>query len=142
MIRVEDKITENIIQLLFDLNWNDVVKQQNAIIELTKRTDYDLRLFIAPLHYELCKNHDVWWKDIAEGCARVINNKSDKEIITALPELFVWFQDLNWPGGDIVAARLKKIPYFKIEKYVNETIIKAQQKNDDEWVKWLSCLTK
>jgi hypothetical protein len=135
-------MTSEIRTLLLELDWNNKEKQNRAIKALSNRKDYDLKVLISPLQVELYDTNEIWWKDVAEGCAIVISIKSDGEIISLLPDLLVWLQDLNWPGATIILDRLKKILYSKIEAYVNQAITKAKIDNDDQWVEWLNLLRK
>lgn len=135
-------MTGDIIKLLSELNWNNKEKKTIAIKVLSSRKDYNFKMLIAPLQNEFYENQGIWWKDIALGCAIILSNKSDSEIINLLPDLLVWLQDLNWPGAVEVFERLKKIPYLLIKKYLNDTIYKAQIENDDQWIEWLTLLKK
>ena len=57
--------------------------------------------FIQPLTPEHNKN--VW-----EGCAVIIAEKSDEDLKPYLVELLGWLQDMNWPGADCILDRLRR----------------------------------
>ena len=57
--------------------------------------------FIQPLTPEHNKN--VW-----EGCAVIIAEKSDEDLKPYLVELLGWLQDMNWPGAFCILNRLQR----------------------------------
>ena len=48
-------------------------------------------------------NKNVW-----DNCALIISEKEDLELFPYLFELFMWIQDLNWPGAFCIVERLKE----------------------------------
>ena len=108
-----------------------------AVKELSYRDDYDLSDLIAPFHYKKFNERFDNWKAYAQGCAIVICNKTDEQIIKLLPDLFTWFQDLNWPGGYEILTRLNKIPKEILEDYRQEAVKIATEENDEEWKEFL-----
>lgn len=61
-------MTSEIRTLLLELDCNKR-KQNKAIKALSNRKDYDLKVLISPLQVELYDTNEIWWKDVAEGCA-------------------------------------------------------------------------
>lgn len=57
--------------------------------------------FIQPLTPEHNKN--VW-----EGCAAIIAEKSDENLKPYLVDLLGWLQDMNWPGAFCILNRLQR----------------------------------
>lgn len=133
-------MNSDIQKLLLELDWNNKETHTIAIKELSNRKDYDLKVLIAPLQIDFFERHNIRWKNVALGCATVISSKSDDEIMSILPDLLIWFQDLNWPGAVEILERLKKIPYSQIEKHINDSISRARQEHDEQWIEWLTIL--
>ena len=126
---------------LVNLSWDSPKKVfDTAIKELSFRDDYDLKELIVPFYAAKFDERFDNWKAFAQGCAIVICNKTDEQIIKLLPELFAWFKDLNWPGGHEIFMRLNKIPKEILEDYRKQAIRIAIDENDDEWIKFLECI--
>lgn len=115
-----------------------VEKYEEAVLELSKRNDYDLRKLILPIRYKEFDDKGMYWKEYSRGCAIIICNKSDEEIISLFPDLFIWFQDINWPGGIELLRKLNKFPKEALEIHRQKAIQKAKEENDDTWIEYLN----
>lgn len=71
-------------------------------------------------------------KDCWENCARIIFQQPDDVIVQYASSLFFWLQDPNWPGADIISARLKKLPKNILALLLKEALETAQ--NDEDWL--------
>lgn len=60
-----------------------------------------INVFLQPSHPEHNKN--VW-----ENCAKVLAERSDRELRPYLHELFQWLLDMNWPGARCIFGRLTR----------------------------------
>lgn len=91
--------------------------------------------FILPISPEYSKN--VWL-----NCAKIIDEKTDQELVPYLSKVLEWLQDLNWPGTFIIIERLKRFNGQLLLKPFIEAMEKACGKNseDQEWASYLAIL--
>ena len=115
------------IDELFEmLSWNSSEEvQQQGIVEAKKIKN--LSVFIRPI-----ESKSMW-----ENCAQIICSKSDSDLERYLPELFLWLQDMAWPGAETVYTRLKKIPQCKISFAYALSVDTAKKLNDKPWLQVL-----
>ena len=91
-----------------------------------------LSVFMQPVEYKLS------WKN----CAKVICEKTDKELNSYKYEMLEWLQDLNWPGAFLIMERLEKM---NPQLLLNATIYAVKQAlllKDNEWLTYMSYLLK
>ena len=104
--------------------------QEEAIREARKIKS--LSIFMQPIEYKLS------WKN----CAKVICEKTDKELDTYICEMLKWLRDLNWPGAFLIMERLEKM---NPQLLLNATIYAVKQAillKDNEWLTYMSYLLK
>lgn len=83
--------------------------------------------FIQPLTPEHNKN--VW-----EGCAVIIAEKSDEDLKPYLVELLGWLQDMNWPGAFCILNRLQRYAdNNSLRDAINICIEKARKCRNEVW---------
>ena len=120
------------IDTLFEmLDENQPIEvQEDAIREARKIKS--LSVFMQPVEYK-------WsW----ENCAKVICEKTDKELNSYKYEMLEWLQDLNWPGAFLIMERLEKM---NPQLLLNATIYAVKQAlllKDNEWLTYMSYLLK
>ena len=117
----------NIDEIMEMLDWNKNEEEQRRGIELAKEIKC-INVFMQP-----------YGKNLWENCAKILYDKTDKELQPYLSRLFEWVQDLNWPGALIILERLKK--YEKNDVFimcVNEIKLYAQAVNDEIWLENLN----
>ncbi len=74
-------------------------------------------------------------KSLWENCALVLSKKTDERLNPWLIDCFIWLQDMNWPGAEIIADRLKIMRDTENYEYNKEKAIKiAEITNDEEWI--------
>ena len=113
------------------LSWNNSdYEQQRAIDSIIIGNIEDARSYILPKGRK-----DCW-----ENCDRVLTSMDEELFISILPELFEWFQDLNWPGYEIIANRLFHLPKNIVQPAFDKAIHSAQSVGDYEWEDNLICL--
>lgn len=115
-------------QYIKKLHWNISNEEFNEIkkcIDLDTSIDYNT--FILP------KEGKEYW----ENCAKILVQLDDGELIKLFPKILEWFQDLNWPGGNIVLDRINKMPGSIIEDFILQCIDEAILKNDIIWIEFL-----
>ena len=104
--------------------------QEDAIREARKIKS--LSVFMQPVEYKLS------WKN----CAKVICEKTDRELNSYKYEMLEWLQDLNWPGAFLIMERLEKM---NPQLLLNATIYAVKQAlllKDNEWLTYMSYLLK
>jgi hypothetical protein len=63
----------------------------------------------------------------------------DETISLLAYDLMGWFQDANWLGADIIAARLKSLPPEMLNDAVRAAKRRAGETNDPEWLYHIAC---
>ena len=77
-------------------------------------------------------------KDCWQECAQQLAGMTDEALNPFLPDLMEWFQDLNWPGTEIIARRLEALPEEKLRKAFEIAKARASAQRDDEWLENLT----
>ncbi len=112
-----------IIKMLSEYNSEEV---QQKGIELAKNT------YIGHL-IQPCVDGET--KSLWENCAKAISERTDDELKLWLLPCSFWLQDMNHPGAEIIAERLKA--FFSKEKLMQEkrkAIKIAEIIGDEEWL--------
>lgn len=122
-------------KILSMLNWDNPKIIQIIGITLGRRIK-DLSLFMQPIKIEDKIYSKKYWKN----CSIILYEKSDEELKKYLPDLFEWIQDINWSGSFRIYFRLKKFSSIMIEEPLIEAIDKAIEKNDVNWLNYISGL--
>ena len=104
--------------------------QEEAIREARKIKS--LSVFMQPVEYKLS------WKN----CAKVICEKTDKELNSYKYEMLEWLQDLNWPGAFLIMERLEKMDSQLLVHAVGYRVKQALLLKDNEWLTYMSYLLK
>ena len=92
--------------------------------------------FIQPLTPEHNKN--VW-----EGCAVIIAEKSDEDLKPYLVELLGWLQDMNWPGAFCILERLRRMVRDPLFQSAYTACLKCADALEDEvWKSNLQIITR
>ena len=89
------------------LDWNRTEEEQAEGLRLARQVKA-FNVFLQPCDDK--NNKNVW-----DNCALIISEKEDLELFSYLFELFMWIQDLNWPGALCIVDRLQK--YGKMISY-------------------------
>lgn len=112
---------ENIFK---NLSWNASLDcQKKAINELASMDNLNPSALIQPLGKE-------YW----ENAARTLSKIGYPRIEEAIPGLFNWLQDLNWPGALIVMELLKSLPKETIIRHLEFAANEALSTDDDIWL--------
>ena len=96
----------NIDEIMDMLDWNNNEEVQQKGVELAKSIK-SISAFVHPND----PGKTVW-----ENCARILADRPDEKLKPYLSQLLEWLQDMNWPGAEIILARLKK--YDEMEMLV------------------------
>ena len=108
------------------IDWNKDIHEQKKGIEMAEKIE-NINVFLQPCNKNSNKN--VW-----NNCAIILSKRTDEELSPYLVELFMWLQDMNWPGALRVFDRIQRysddvsynIAYGICIKY-------AQALSDDIW---------
>ena len=120
------------IDTLFEMmdEGQPVEVQEEALREARKIKS--LSVFMQPIEYG-------WsW----ENCAKVICEKTDKELDTYICEMLKWLRDLNWPGAFLIMERLEKMDPQLLLNAAIYAVKQALLLKDNEWLGWMSYLLK
>ncbi|CDE90003.1 putative uncharacterized protein [Clostridium sp. CAG:389] len=121
----------NIDEIMDMLDCNNSVETQEKGIELAKNVKC-INVFILPEHLECSKN--VW-----ENCAKILANRTDKELQPYLIDILLWIEDMNWPGAIIIDDRLKKFHDMKMLSFaIKECVKRASETDNHIWLENLS----
>ena len=121
----------NIDEVMDMLDCNNDVEIQEKGIELAKNVKC-INVFILPKHSKCNKN--VW-----ENCAKVLANRTDKELQPYLIDILLWIEDMNWPGAIIIDDRLKKFHDMKMLSFaIKECVKRASATDNHIWLENLS----
>lgn len=93
--------------------------------ELLRHSDaYNFRDIIVP------KGEKLLFSDFAG----ILSNLPRATIISIGDNLLEWFQDLSWPGVNIIETTLKQLPIEKLHRIIKKGLTCAMQENDAEWI--------
>ena len=115
------------IDYIMDLmDWNRSENDQAKGLELAKNVQ-NFNVFLQPCNEKYNKN--VW-----DNCAKVLSQKTDKELMPYLENLLEWLQDLNWPGALIILDRLNHYrDSVAFDPPYNECMKRAVLLEDEIW---------
>lgn len=91
-------------------------------IEAGKTVKY-FSIFIMPV-----MNKRIW-----HNCAKILEDKNDKELKPYFPVLLQWLQDMNWPGAEIIFNRLLKVTDPELLIDYNLCLSNAKHSGDKPW---------
>lgn len=104
--------------------------QVNGIEEAKKIKN--LSVLIQPMETKM-----IW-----ENCAKVLVSKTDQELEFYLLKLFMWLQDMNWPGADLIFQRLQELPLELLQLPYDISCKLAHRTNDTVWLSVLDDFAK
>lgn len=115
-----------------NLNCNASLDSQRiAINELALMSNLDPKTLLQPLGKE-------YW----ENAAIVLLKIGYPKVEVVIPGLFVWLQDMNWPGAMIVFEILESLPKNVIVPYLERAVSEALSMNDEIWIENMSSFLK
>ena len=124
-------MTVDIDTLFVMLDEEQPTEVQEAALREARKIK-SLSVFMQPIEYG-------WsW----ENCAKVICEKTDKELDTYICEMLKWLRDLNWPGAFLVMERLEKMDSQLLVYAVGYQVKQAILLKDNEWLTYMSYLLK
>ena len=124
-------MTVDIDTLFVMLDEEQPTEVQEAALREARKIK-SLSVFMQPIEYK-------WsW----ENCAKVICEKTDKELDTYICEMLKWLRDLNWPGAFLIMERLEKMDSQLLVYAVGYQVKQAILLKDNEWLTYMSYLLK
>lgn len=106
------------------LSWNKAEEEQEEVLKtISGKKNFEWEELIIPENRK-----DCWY-----NCARILALQSDDVLIALNDRIFEWFQDINWPGADVLIDRLHQIPPDKIKANYLMAIEKANVQMDEVW---------
>jgi len=102
--------------------------QKITIVLMSKTPSKYLKIFIQPIGYKMC------WRN----CAIILTKANYYKISVYITDMFVWLQDMNWPGSHEIFEYLKEIPKNDLKKYFEEALKIAISAKDEDWIYYLS----
>ncbi len=110
-------------EILDMLDWNNTEEIQKKGLELSKNVKC-LKVFFQP-----------YGKNVWGNCALALVCRTDEELQPYLTDMFVWLEDINWPGAIDIAKRLTMFENQKlIMNYKKEYIKIAKALNNEQWL--------
>ncbi len=129
---IGDDILILIWELIYSmLSWNAPAKLRDLIIYVMSRSDkYHLKKIIQPGRLNKFRSKSCW-----ESCAKIISSKNmSKMSYDVIDRLFVWLQDMNGPGAEIVYDYFLSNPCDYWIKCFEKNVQEAYDENDDQWL--------
>ncbi len=109
------------------LSWNNPEEVQKKDLELAYGTKY-LGNFFQPFIDEESKS--LW-----NNCALILSDKTDEELKQWLLQCFKWLQDMDCPGSEIIAERLRKYSNTENLEHERKKAVRiARILDDKEWL--------
>lgn len=106
------------------LNWHLPEAEQRANMAAVHiASAEDIEALILP-----AKRKDCW-----ENCAILLASLDNSRLLPFLPRLMEWYQDMNWPGFELIDRRVKQLPYNTLRVAVADALRKATSEHDSEW---------
>jgi hypothetical protein len=94
-----------------------------ALAELLKAGDEELGYLFFPPE-----------KTLWEPAAEILDKIGFPRLEARISQLLEWFQDLNWPGIDIVIDLLRKAPQDGLLKQLESAASAAYADGDEQWL--------
>ncbi len=101
-------------------------RRKENIQELAKDERYENKLFVL-------KGGKWSWEDEA----KILITRGYPKVKDILPEMFIWLQDMNWPGSDEIVEFLSNLPREIMIENLEIVTKKAKTENDIGWLYWL-----
>lgn len=113
------------------LSWNTPVKIRKKIVSLMICSDnYDLNRLIQPIRLFKRSSKKCW-----ESCAYILSEKNITEMSDSIiDKLFIWLQDMNWPGAEIIFSYLVSAAPEKWILNYERAVERAVNDNDNDWL--------
>lgn len=107
------------------------LERECKIVEIANDKRYD-NLYFADI--------SIFNKCYFSYAAEVIIKRGYPEVENVIPKLFVWLQDINWPGSYDIFKFLCTIPKEAILKYFEDIVSEAVYMKDESWLYYLQQL--
>ena len=116
---------------MYLIDWKRSPAEQQEGIALAREV-VCINAFFQPITSEYSKS--VW-----ENCAAIICERSDQELLPYLTDMFLWLEDLNWPGAEQIQQRLIAFQYVDLLASDLDSFVAALEKlGETSWLIFLS----
>lgn len=107
-----------------DLDWNSPKEtQEKAISEFVSMVNLNPIVLVQP-----------YGKEYWENSALILCKIGFPGIENAIPYLFNWLQDINWPGSLTIMKLLKSLPKNSIIRHLETAASQAYYSSDEIWL--------
>ena len=118
------------LNLIKEIDWNNSKDiQKKAIDKILKDDEFDLEKITLS---KVEKN--LWY-----NCSKILISKGYPKNKKVIDEMFLWLQDMNWPGAKEIYDYLPTLPKEIFMKHYEIAVKKAIIENDVLWLEFLSC---
>ncbi|MDB5105334.1 MAG: hypothetical protein JWP91_3023 [Fibrobacteres bacterium] len=76
-----------------------------------------------------------------EAAAEILYRIGFPRLTTRIPQLLEWFQDLNWPGIDVITNLLRNVSHEELLMQMEKAVRIAHAEEDEQWIGGLKRLT-
>lgn len=115
------------------IDWRSSKENQEKGIEMAKDIQC-IKAFFQPSGPGYCKS--VW-----ENCAVIVCVRSDAELKPYITDMFMWLEDLNWPGAERILQRLLSFEEVNTLARTVELAVPALIAVDEtSWLMSIACL--
>lgn len=118
-----------ILQILKKIEKANMLDRETIFNNFRAMDNDDLKLLILP-------GEKFFWQSASE----VIQNLHSNQIVSLLPQILTWLQDVNWPGAFTVIETLQSLGKDCILPYLEETLIRAKKEEDYMWIGGINML--
>lgn len=108
------------------IEWMYIGKDKNEIINKYANGNYSNNMF--------CRTGTKAFWDIE---AQILIKRGYPNVKDVLSKMFVWLQDLNWPGAMEISELLSSVDKETIIPCLEEVVTLAREQNDIGWLYWL-----
>lgn len=124
---------ENIEQEMHKLSWHQPENIQKEAIEyiVSHISNCELPLLVLP------EDQDTW-----HNAAIIIQTLGYPRIKPIIKSLFIWLQDMNWPGADMIEELLLNLPENELADTFPQVVYESIFAKDEMWIYWLYYFNK
>lgn len=108
------------------IDYMDEKKNIDELINKYANSEYSNEIF--------CRTGEKPFWDIE---SKILIKRGYPRVKNVLSQMFLWFQDLNWPGATEISQLLSSIDKKVVIPHLEEVAMIAKEEKDDEWLYFL-----
>ena len=124
-------LTDELRSRIQGLHWGNPDEVQKASINGLLDIPVEDMVFLTPAHHDVCPKF-CWMNS-----AIVLKMVGFPRLTPILPQLLVWFQDLNWPGARTILDLLKGCDKADLVRAIEGLVPQIRAENDGMWAYFL-----